>query len=137
MMISTSWNGNLLGSGSSESANMSIPLALPSEFGGTGMAAGPKDLFVASTAACFLMTLRVMLAMSSIEPLSLKIESHVSVEAEKFAITHHAYITLEKQADFDRTLKIVIMADKNCWIGSLAKKAGVAINVIPELTVQV
>lgn len=133
--VCTKWNGNLQGHGTAAFGEVSIPLAIPTDFGGSGEGLGPKELYLSSTAACFLMALKVTLHHSKIETSHLHIESHMATEGDRNTIIHQLYIAVSSDKDRDRLPAMIKIADKNCLIGGLAKKAGV--DVVVELSVTI
>lgn len=134
IVVRTNWKGDLQGQGTADFGENSIALAIPSEFGGSGQGLGPKELYLSSTAACFLMSLKVTLHHSKIETPLLRLESHLSSEGEKMTITHQLHIAVTCSGDRERVSKMIQIADKNCFIGGLAKKAGVDVLIEPVIT---
>lgn len=130
----TDWKGDLKGQGICVSGDTSISLAIPGEFGGSGEGLGPKELYLSSTAACFLMSLKMTLYHSKIDTPLLQIESYLTSQGEQMSITHQLHVVVTRYEDRDRLPKLIEIADKNCLIGGLAKRAGIAVVIEPEIT---
>ncbi len=136
-MIST-WNGGMKGEGLITGEGWDVGIGIPAEFGGSGAGADPKSLFTASTLACFTATLRAITENKKVPVQSLSVEAAATATDDLFAIRHTAKIVMEAGAsekDREAAEKAIATADKICVVGNLARKAGVTIEVSPEITV--
>lgn len=129
--LTTTWTGLLQGEGRVGSATIDLPLAIPQSHGGTGAGSHPKELLMASAAACYAMTIAGMLAARKIEQAGLTVVSELSDASNQgMQITHQVQIELPSNAtqeQLDAVESLIEAADKSCMIGNLLKAAGVRI----------
>ena len=59
--LESNWAGGKRGTGTITSENLSAKISIPSIYGGLGTDSNPKELFVASTTACFIATLTAII----------------------------------------------------------------------------
>ena len=129
--LTTTWTGLLQGDGRVGSATIDLPLAIPQSYGGTGAGSHPKELLIASAAACYVMTLAGMLTARKIEQAGLTVASELSdIPKQGMQISHRVQIELPSNAtqeQRDAVESLIDAADKSCMIGNLLKAAGVQI----------
>ncbi|HBW1603425.1 TPA: osmotically inducible protein OsmC [Klebsiella pneumoniae] len=133
--LDLNWTGGMKGTGSIKGEDFSTDIAIPAALGGKGTGSNPKELFVASTAACFLATLAAISEGKKLPFENLSVESE-GEEGDTFTIRHIAHVTLKDGSDSDSVQKakeIVASADKMCAVGNLARKAGVVIEAIADI----
>ncbi len=58
--MTSNWTGGFTGQGEIQGEGWSTVIGIPTELGGSGAGANPKELFTAATLACFTATLRAI-----------------------------------------------------------------------------
>ncbi|MER5173261.1 MULTISPECIES: OsmC family protein [Thioclava] len=135
--MTSSWTGGFKGEGKIEGEGWNVGIGIPTDLGGSGAGADPKSLFTASTLACFTATLRAITENKKVPVKSIDVETFAVATDKEFSIHHRAKLVMEANAtaeDFSAAEAAVATADKVCVVGNLAKKAGVIIEVTPEIT---
>ncbi|QDK97493.1 osmotically inducible protein OsmC [Acinetobacter tandoii] len=115
----------------------SYSIAITTVDGGLGTGSNPKELYVASTAACFISTLTAMIDGKKLPAISLAVTTNAKEEDNNFSILHHANIVLSNSAsstDLEKAQALVAQADKICVIGNLARKAEVEVSATANIT---
>ncbi|MFP8965081.1 OsmC family protein [Pokkaliibacter sp. CJK22405] len=134
--LSLNWTGGKQGSGQIEGKDFSAAISIPESLGGAGTGSNPKELYVASTAACFLATLSAISEGKKLPVEALNVQTEAEETKDSFTITHHATLTLKAEAteeDQAKAKEIVAAADKMCAVGNMARKAGVEISVTTQV----
>ena len=137
--LKTVWNGNIKGSGSIKATYLDTALAIPVNLGGTGEGSEPKEMLIASATTCFTMTLTGMLQMKKlpVDQILVDTESTNSKE-DGFKINHSCQIVLSADATEEQVqaaTAMIALADKNCAVGNMLRKADVQIEAAGEVTV--
>ncbi|MCA0922865.1 OsmC family protein [Pseudooceanicola nanhaiensis] len=135
--MTATWDGGFKGTGRITGEGWDVGIGIPAEFGGSGAGADPKSLFTSATLACFTATLRAITANKKVPVDSLSVETDATATDDAFAIRHTAKLVLSagaSEADRAAAEGAIATADKVCVVGNLAKKAGVTIQVTPEIT---
>ncbi|WP_347113056.1 OsmC family protein [Leclercia sp. S52] len=131
--LQMNWNGLTQGSGTIEAEKMTLPVAIPAHFGGTGKGANPKELLAASAASCYLMTLAAMLQGHKIPASGINMTTELTGDKPAdMHILHRVQILLPEVnlADLNQRVQALIHnADKSCMIGNLIKQSGVRITI--------
>ncbi|MBT9386860.1 OsmC family protein [Pseudooceanicola sp. CBS1P-1] len=136
--MTAAWEGGMKGEGKITGEGWDVGIGIPAEFGGSGAGADPKSLFTSATLACFTATLRAITANKKVPVEALSVETSAHAANDDFSIRHIAKLVLAGDAtDADRAAaeNAIATADKICVVGNLAKKAGVTIEVTPEITI--
>lgn len=132
-ILQMNWNGLTKGSGTIEAEKITLPVAIPAHFGGTGEGANPKELLAASAASCYLMTLAAMLQRHKIPASGITMTTELTGDKPAdMHISHRVEIILQEdiQADLNQSVQTLIHnADKSCMIGNLIKQSGVQITI--------
>ncbi|EQB16364.1 hypothetical protein L284_09615 [Novosphingobium lindaniclasticum LE124] len=123
-----------------ETAAVHVPVAIPTDLGGTGEGGDPKSFLLSSAATCYLLTLVGMLQMKKVPTNFLTLQS-VASDPKKpdFTIDHAVDIELPEGAGDEAVSKVeaaIQAADQACLIGGILKKGGVAINVSGKVAVK-
>ncbi|GHB34569.1 OsmC family protein [Salinicola rhizosphaerae] len=135
--LELSWKDGFKGGGKIVGKEFSTDISIPAEYGGPGKGSNPKELYTASTAACFISTLTAMIGGKKLPLQQLSVDTQADIDGDDFVITHTANVVLESSAsdeEVEKTKEVVIKADENCVVGNLARKAGVEVNVKPVVT---
>ncbi len=135
--LDLSWQGGMKGSGLIESEGLSTKISIPAVYGSLGEYSNPKELYVASAAACFLSTLTAISDNKKLPLASMAVETKAHEEGDKFSIHHIVNIVLSKEATQDDVAKAeayTAKADEICLIGNLARKAGVEVTAQANVT---
>ncbi len=136
--MTSAWQGGFKGNGTITGEGWQVGIGIPTDLGGSGAGANPKELFTAATAACFTATLRAITEGKKVPVESLSVDTEAVAGDDAFAIRHVARLVLvagATGADRAAAEDAVARADKVCVVGNLAKKAGVTIEVAAELNV--
>lgn len=136
--LNLSWQGGMQGTGIVKGSEVEFPISIPTVYGGKGTGSNPKELYVASTAACFLATLSAISDNKKLPVAALNVATKAVEGDEGFTIHHTAFIALAPQAsdaDKAKALEYVATADKICAVGNLARKAGVDVTATAEVTI--
>ncbi|MEE9926413.1 MAG: OsmC family protein [Brucella anthropi] len=137
--VKTTWSGNIKGRGRIEGVELDAPVAIPSEFGGTGEGTDPKTLLISSAAACYLMTLVAILQNRKLPVSDLELVSEgTDPKQADFTIEHRIKLDLLPEASQEHIAQVesaVQQADKACVIGNILKKANVSIKVEGSVSV--
>lgn len=135
--LQSNWDGGKAGKGTVKSDNFSAVITIPAVYGGQGTDSNPKELFVASTASCFIATLTAIIEGKKLEISSLSVDTQAKSDDDDFSIVHTANIVLPQGAaetEFAKAKSLVTSADDNCTVGNLARKAGVEVSVIANIS---
>ncbi|MZI94178.1 osmotically inducible protein OsmC [Vibrio sp. CAIM 722] len=136
--LNLSWTGGMKGEGLIQSEGLSTKISIPAVYGGLGEYSNPKELYVASTAACFLSTLSAISDNKKLPLESLSVETNAHESDDEFSIHHIANIVLKSDAtdsDKKKAADYTATADSICAVGNLARKAGVNVTAEPNITV--
>jgi len=136
--LSASWEGGFTGKGRIEGDGFGVEIGIPADLGGSGAGANPKELFTSATTACFIATLRAITEKSKVPVASLAVTTDAVADDKAFSIRHTAHVTLAAGSTAEHeaaAVSAVRSADKFCIVGNLAKKAGVTIEVVPEVSI--
>lgn len=128
--LETTWGGGVTGQGLIKGDGFDIVTAIPAAFGGSGVGADPKQLYVAAVTACFTATLRAITANKKVPVDAIAVSTKAITNDKEFVITHTATLTLSAEADdagAQAAQNAVEAADKICAVGNLARAAGVVI----------
>ncbi|WP_115718011.1 OsmC family protein [Gallaecimonas mangrovi] len=134
--LELNWAGGMKGTGHIKGDDFSADVAIPAALGGKGTGTNPKELFVASTAACFLATLAAISEGKKLPVESLSVDTVGDEGKDTFTIRHTAHVTLQNGSDADavaKAIEIVAAADKMCAVGNIARKAGVEIEATADI----
>ncbi|KAB2678461.1 osmotically inducible protein OsmC [Brucella tritici] len=138
MTLGSIWTGDIKGNGRIEGDGFSIEIGIPAVYGGSGAGADPKQLFVSSTLACFIASLRAITDNKKIPVEHLEVVTEATTDDKDFSIKHTANVTLSPgSTDMDviAAEAAVQSAEKVCLIGNLAKKAGIPVDIVTLVTV--
>jgi peroxiredoxin-like protein len=131
--LTTTWEGLTQGKGRMASDTMDLPIAIPQSYGGTGAGSHPKELLMASAAACYVMTLAAMLGARKLPLSGVTVNSELSdIPKQGMQIVHEVRIELTAEAapeNVESSEPLIAAADKSCMVGNLLKTAGVQISV--------
>ncbi|MCX5581662.1 OsmC family protein [Kaistia terrae] len=131
--LNTIWTGDMKSSGTIQAQHLEMPIAIPSEFGGSGDGTDPKSLLVASAAACYAMTLVAILENRKVPVTKVTMESDASdSKGSGIVVDHRPLVNLAADAtqeQSDAARSAFETADKACAVGNLLKKAGVQIRI--------
>lgn len=131
--LQMNWKGLTKGSGTIEAEKMTLPVAIPAHFGGTGEGANPKELLAASAASCYLMTLAAMLQGHKIPASGITMTTELTGDKPvNMHILHRVQIRVQDAvpADLNQRIQALIHhADTSCMIGNLIKQSGVQITI--------
>jgi len=136
--LNSVWSNGKAGTGNIRSEGLDATVSIPAEYGGAGTDSNPKELFVASTVACFISTLTAMIAGKKLEIVSLSVDTKANADDEDFSIVHVAHVKLPEgasQSDIEKAEGLVSKADEICIVGNLAREAGVTINAEADVSV--
>lgn len=136
--LNLSWQGGMQGSGHIEGEGLNTKISIPAVYGGAGTDSNPKELYVASTAACFISTLTAIAQNKKLPLKSLSVETSAHEDKDDFAISHIAHVVLTASAtddDKEKAKAHVATADKICAVGNLARKAGVQVSADADITI--
>lgn len=134
--LESDWAGGKRGTGTIKSENLDAKISIPAIYGGSGTDSNPKELFVASTAACFIATLTAIIEGKKLSIESLSVQTEANASDDDFSIVHHAKITLPADAsheDISRAELLIKSADEICTVGNLARKAGVKVEAVAKI----
>ncbi|WP_111896262.1 OsmC family protein [Acinetobacter sp. MB5] len=135
--LELTWEGGKQGTGIIKGDNLTAEISIPTVYGGLGTGSNPKELYVASTAACFISTLTAMIDGKKLPIISLSVVTNAKTNDDEFSIIHQANIILDSEASsvtLDKAQSLVAQADKICLIGNLARKAGINVSAIANVT---
>jgi peroxiredoxin-like protein len=126
------WKSGLKGNGFLETEFLDTKIAIPAEFGGSGNGASPKEILVASAAACYTSVLVSMIESRYLPVVDLTVNSEEINSDDEFKIIHYPHIVLSGKAtekQIQAANRIFSLADKGCTVGNLLKKAGIKIEI--------
>ncbi len=135
--LDLSWKEGFKGQGVIASENLNTTIAIPTIYGGSGNGSNPKELYVASVAACFISTLTAILEKSDVPVSELTVKTEAKSDDKEFTVLHNTKLVLAQgttDADIEKATKIIARADKGCTIGNMAREAGVVIDVKAVVT---
>ncbi|WP_176084753.1 OsmC family protein [Martelella sp. HB161492] len=138
MKLTAAWQGDFKGQGKISGDGWDVTIGIPADLGGSGAGADPKQLYTASTLACFTATLRAITANKKIPVETLAVETSAVATDEAFSIEHTALLQLKQaasDADIKAAQRAVETADKICAVGNLARKAGVSIHAKANISI--
>lgn len=136
--LNSVWSDGKTGSGKITSEGLNATVSIPAEYGGAGTDSNPKELFVASTVACFISTLSAMIAGKKLEIVSLSVDTQANADDDDFSIVHIAHVELPAGAsdcDVEKAEALISKADEICIVGNLARKAGVSIKAEADVRI--
>ena len=135
-VLKTEWIGSIQGSGITHSPVLNTVIAVPSEFGGTGMGSGPMDFLVASAATCYLMTVVGMLEAKKIKIIDLILHTETASKTKVLVINHFLELKISSNLTEEQSKiaeNIIVKADRACHVGNMLRKADVQINIQSKL----
>ena len=137
------WNGGKEGSGSvtAEGSGTSVPLAVPTEFGGTGGASNPEELLTSAIASCYSMTFGIIAANRKLPVASLAVSAVGEVDQQGAALTFKKVtirptIVLDSSATEEQrklALDMAHKADSYCIVTN-AVRGKVEVTVEPTIS---
>jgi lipoyl-dependent peroxiredoxin len=133
------WQDGTKGNGSLKAEVLDTKIAVPTEFGGSGNGASPKEILIASATACYSSVLTSMIESRDLPLVEMTIESKGWTSDNEFKIIHHPHIVLSKNAtekQIQIAERLFAAADKGCAVGNLLKKADVKIEIQGDLSLQ-
>lgn len=136
--LNSVWSDGKAGTGNIRSEGLDATVSIPAEYGGAGSDSNPKELFVASTVACFISTLTAMIAGKKLEIVSLSVDTQAKADDDDFSIVHVAHVKLPAgapESDVEKAEGLISKADEICIVGNLARKAGVKIKAGADVSV--
>lgn len=137
VQLESTWTGGKSGKGEIQSDNLQATITIPAIYGGQGSHSNPKELYVASTAACFISTLTAMIEGKKLAIDALRDITHAEVDDDNFSITHTAEVKLSEGVTdqlIEKAKGLVSKADEICTVGNMARKAGVQISAIAKIS---
>lgn len=136
--LTATWQGLIQGKGHMASETIDLPIAMPQSFGGRGGGSHPKELLMASAAACYVMTLAGMLEARNLPLDGVAVSSELSeLHKQGMKITHEIRINLlgkATQEQLGAAEALIEAADKACMVGNLLKTAGVQLTASGTVT---
>lgn len=135
--MTATWDGGFKGEGKITGEGWEAPFSIPADLGGSGTGTDPKSLLTSAALACFTATLRAITVNKKVPVESIAVETEGTATSDDFAIRHTAKLILSAGAtEADRTAAeaAIAAADKVCVVGNLVKKAGVTIDITPQIT---
>ena len=137
--LKTTWAGGAKGEGCITSDTLDVALALPTQYGGTGAGANPKELLTGAAAACFMMTLATMLEGRRLPVAEMALASTVDeVEGGALRIEHVLTLVLAAGATAEQVGKaeaLIPVAEERCPVEQLLKSAGVQFSTTGTVSV--
>lgn len=137
--LASSWTDGFKGAGTVEGHGFNVKIGIPASMGGSGEGANPKELFVSALASCYLSTLAAISDNKKLPVKSLNVVTESTSDEHQFLVKHTVHVRLLNSSTQEHILaahKIIEASDSACLLGSLAKKAGVKIEVVPVVEVQ-
>ncbi|WP_197233554.1 OsmC family protein [Priestia endophytica] len=131
------WHDGVKGNGSLKAEVLDTKIAVPTEFGGSGNGASPKEILIASATACYSSVLTSMIESRDLPIVEMTIESKGWISDNELKIIHHPHIVLSNNAtkkQIQIAERLFVAADKGCTIGNLLKKADVKIEIIGQIS---
>lgn len=126
------WHDGVKGNGSLKAEVLDTKVAVPTEFGGSGNGASPKEILIASATACYSSVLTSMIESRDLPVVAITIDSQGMTSDNEFKIIHHPHIVLSENAtekQIQSADRLFVAADKGCAVGNLLKKADVKIEI--------
>ena len=138
-MLTTTWEGLIQGNGRMKSETVELPIAIPQSYGGTGAGSHPKELLMASAAACYVMTFAGMMGARKLPLAGVSVRSELSdISKQTMQIVHEVSILLASEASPEQiasAASLIEAADKSCMVGNLLKSAGVRVSASGKVTI--
>lgn len=142
MTVRASWHGSSqTGAGQLSSKGLSSTFSIPADLGGPGQGTNPEELVLGAAAACYLITLAVMLGKRGVPFDDLEVTTDGRVLFDKglqlTRLVHHVRITLPATAtatDHEAAMAAAELAEKGCMV-SRAVRGNVPVSVHPVVTV--
>jgi peroxiredoxin-like protein len=141
--VSVTWSGGKEGAGKAVPGHSKIefPLAVPTEFGGTGAGTNPEELLAAAVCGCYSITFGIVAANRKLPVIGLEVSATGTVEQNGMqfkytAIAINPKITLSADATDEQVAMAEDMAHKAdlyCIITN-AVRASVSISVHPVVS---
>ncbi|MGK9184781.1 OsmC family protein [Priestia filamentosa] len=131
------WQDGIKGHGSLKAEVLDTKIAVPTEFGGSGNGASPKEVLIASATACYSSVLTSLIESRNLPLVEMMIESKGMTSDDELKIVHHPHIVLSKNAtekQIQIAERLFATADKGCIVGNLLKKADVNIEIQGEIS---
>lgn len=137
--LKTTWAGGAKGEGCITSDTLDVTLALPTQYGGTGAGANPKELLTGAAAGCFMMTLATMLEGRRLPVAEMALASTVDeLEGGVLNIGHVLTLVLAAGATAEQVGKaeaLIPVAEERCPVEQLLKSAGVQFSTTGTVSV--
>ena len=137
--LKTTWAGGAKGEGCITSDTLDVALALPTQYGGTGAGANPKELLTGAAAACFMMTLATLLEGRRLATAEMTLMSTVSeLEGGALHIEHELTLVLAAGTTAEQVGKaeaLIPLAAERCPIEQLLQGAGVQFSISGTVSV--
>ncbi len=136
--FSIRWLGEKRGLASAPGGLPDMEVASPPEFGGPGGRWTPEHLFVASATSCWLTTFLAIAELSKLEFVAVEVAGEGFLERgddRRFSITRivlRPRVTVRREEDRDRALRIVRKAEESCLV---ARSMRTAIALEPVVSV--
>src|SRR5690349_16770146 len=92
------WNGGVKGDGVLKAEFLDTNIAIPTELGGSGNGANPKEILVSSVTTCYTAVLVFMLENRKLPVAELTVDSEANISDDEFKITHQPHIVLTADA---------------------------------------
>lgn len=136
--FSVRWEGGKQGVASAPDGLPEMEVASPPEFGGPGGRWTPEHLFVGAATSCWLTTFLAIAELSKLEFVAVEAAGEGFLERgddRRFSITRivlRPRVTVRREEDLDRALRIVRKAEESCLV---ARSMRTAIALEPVVTV--
>jgi peroxiredoxin-like protein len=127
--LKAEWPGGRNSVGFIDAGNLKTKVSIPPEMNGPGIGTNPDEMLLGAASTCYIITLAAMLERSSIETLSLSLESEAVVEVVKGVntfkrIIHRPFIVLPRESSKELLEKVQRLAEKaesSCMISKAVK----------------
>jgi len=121
-----------------EDIGQTLDFSIPVEFGGEPAFWTPEHLLLASVASCYVATFRAMAEKSSLEFHAVDVTVHGAIEKEEgrlrfTRVTLSPAISIEKESDRERTVRLAEKAEQGCLI---ARSLSAAFTLQPQILVE-
>jgi peroxiredoxin-like protein len=134
----TRWTTGARGIAEAEPSTPPIPFAAPPQFQGEPGVWTPEHFFLAAIASCFATTFQAIARLSHFEPVGLELSAEgVLGKAEgglQFTqITLRPALTIEREEDRERALRLLEKAERSCLISRSIKSQ---VTMEPEVRIE-
>jgi peroxiredoxin-like protein len=133
-----SWQGGRSGSGQIHTDALQTQITVPSQLNGQGTGTNPEELLLSSSAACYLITLGILLNKRNLPVKSMTVESLATVTLNPVLrfdqIEHRTHIILQGATpeQVDNAHQLAFLAEENCMV-SAALRGNVTFVVSPTI----